>query len=207
MKKATAALVFCLAGAILFWQYRQGQAQPSGTAMTPVKVGIVDVPKILTECKANMAREAEGQKRSETIQAEIQQEKQRVGLELERMKRELEEVLKPGTPEHNELMARYFQQELWIQNYPKYRSDQLQQETVVWLQKLYTQMLDEIRLTAVQKGLTIVLEKDTVREQPSQLTDMYRLIGNRKLLYSSPSLDITGEVIERMDSAYDKQQN
>jgi hypothetical protein len=66
-------------------------------------------------------------------------------------------------------------------------------------------MLEDVRTLAMEQGITLIFDKDEVDERPSSRDELYTMIGRRKLLYNSPSLDMTEEVIERLDLAYKKE--
>ena len=52
---------------------------------------------------------------------------------------------------------------------------------------------------ARQEGISLVLNKDETPTQSRSLADLFALIRTRQVLYSTPSLDITARVIEKLD--------
>ena len=115
--------------------------------------------------------------------------------------------MKPGSPEHEKKLLEWFQKLTWQENYTKVQGEIVARESLAWLEDLYGKMLDEIRLLGMQRGITLILDKDEVDERPSKLSEMYTMISRRKLLYNTPSLDLTDEVIERLDIAFQKKMN
>ncbi len=201
MKKTMIVLLTAVVAVVLLWHYRESQAQSeTATEVPPARIGVVDVPKALTECKANADREAEGKHKREAIDTEIK----KLDEELDQMQKELETALKPGTPEHDALLENWFKKNLWRQNYEKVQAELMSKDSVVWMQDLYSTMLEEIRLLALKRGLTLVIEKDAMQEPPDKLSDMYRMISSRKVLYNAPEMDLTEALIERLDLAYEQ---
>ena len=200
--KGKAAITLCvvliLAGV---WGYHESMAQNApGTANADFSVAVVDVAKVLTLCKSNTDRELAGKKKKEAMQVEIESMRK----ELLEIQEELENVLKPGTPEHEAKLIEWFRMRTWEENYGKVQSEIVSRESLAWLEDLYGKMLDEIRLLGMQRGITLILDKDEVDERPSKLSEMYTMISRRKVLYNNPSLDLTEVVIERLDIAYQK---
>lgn len=203
--KGKAALTLCvvliLAGV---WGYHESMAQnAAGTPNADFSVAVVDVAKVLTLCKSNADRELAGKKKKEVMQVEVES----IRKELLEIQEELENVLKPGTPEYEEKLIEWFRKRTWEENYGKVQSEIIARESLAWLEDLYGKMLEEIRLLGMQRGITLILDKDEVDERPSKLSEMYTMISRRKVLYNSPSLDLTEVIIERLDITYPKGKN
>ncbi len=204
MKSKVVMVVWVVLILVGIWGYHESVAQQARDSQdVELRIAVVDVAKVLTLCKSNTDREAAGKKKNEAMHAELQN----LRKELVEIQEELENVLKPGTPEHEKKLLEWFQKRSWEKDYVKAQEEILSRDSLVWLEALYGMMLGEIRLLAMQQGITLILDKDEVDERPSNISKMYTMISLRKVLYNAPSLDITDEVIERLDTAYEKEKN
>jgi len=69
-----------------------------------------------------------------------------------------------------------------------------------WTEQLYKDILRETCEVAKQKGLDLVLERDEPELPALSAFDLMTIIRTHKLLYSGGCLDITEEVMGRIDA-------
>lgn len=189
-----------LVGVILgWWGLQASQAQEENRDQS-VKVGVVNVGKVLSECQANLEREAETEKRSIEIQAKLKE----LDGQIKALGQELQTALKPGSKEHQTQMQEWFNKRALQDAYEKGQREVLAAEVQAWVESLYDTMLTEVGRVARSNNLNLILYKEVTEEKPQKLSELYKMIQNRKVLYSSPTLDVTAEVIEKMNQAYDK---
>lgn len=184
-------------GAVCF---RMGYAEPD---TQPLRIGVVNVGKVLSECRENLNRERESEARNQKIQAELK----RLNDEVDALAQELQNAVKPGSEEGQKLLQEWFNKQALQDAFQKGQAEVMAAESQAWLENLYNTALNEIQRVAYQKQLSLVLYKDEIESKPKKLADMYGIIRNRKVLYSSPSLDISADVIKQMDLAYEKRIN
>ena len=184
-------------GSVLF---RMADAQQE---TQPLRIAVVNVGKVLSECRENLNRESESEARSRKIQAELK----RLRDEVDAIAQELQNAVKPGSDEHKKLFLDWFNKRALEDAYEKGQAEVIAAESQAWLENLYNTALNEIQRVASQKQISLVIYKDEIDSRPKKLADMYQIIRNRKVLYSSPSLDISADVIKQMDLAYEKQVN
>lgn len=200
MKNLSIMVIIFLAISAGLWGLRSTFAQEQTASGAAVKIGVVNVGQVLTECQANMDRDKETERRSQEIQEKLQQLEQ----EIQSLEQELKTALKPGSPEHQKQMQEWFNKRALQEAYEKGQREVLGAEVQAWVESLYDTMLAEVARVARANELNLVLYKEITDEKPQKLAELYKMIQNRKMLYSSPTLDITGQVIENMDKAYDK---
>lgn len=197
MKKATWMLTVLLG--VMGYSFCLGQEATEGSG--PLKIGVVNVSKVLTECQENLDREKSIQEKQNQIKAKIQE----LETEANEIRNELENVLKPGSPESAARMQEWFNKMALKEAYEKGQMKSLETDTQVWTETLYQKFLDEVNRIARQKGLTLVLNKDEMSVRQRNLDDLLSMIRSRRILYSAPTLDLTAEVLENMDKAYEKE--
>ncbi len=85
-------------GSILFrMAYAQQETQP-------LRIAVVNVGKVLSECRENLNRESESEVRSQKIQAELK----RLSDEVDDIAQELQNAVKPRSEEHQKLLLEWF---------------------------------------------------------------------------------------------------
>jgi len=199
MKKTNLFIVFAVIAVAALWCYQASEAQSSaGPAV--LRVGVVNIADVLTNCRENLDREKEGQEK----QRKITEEFKKLVAEAEAIKQELQNALQPGSDQFRERRKEWFHKEAQLQALKEYEKESLTIESQMWTEALYQKLLDEIKSMARQEGLSLVLNNDESRLKGRKLQDMLNLILNRKVLYSAPTLDITAQVLENLDAAYAK---
>ena len=117
--------------------------------------------------------------------------------EADSIRQEIEGAVKPGTPEHLDLLQSYFNKTALYEAYRKGQPQVLAAETQAWMETLYQKFLAQVAEIARIEDISIVLNKDEVPDITTQ-------IRNRRLIYNSPSLDITARVMENLNREYSR---
>ncbi len=68
-----------------------------------------------------------------------------------------------------------------------------------WSKEFYQEILRVTSEVAKEKGLDLVLEQDQIDLLPLSVNDIMRTISTNKVLYSSGCVDITSDVMARLD--------
>lgn len=157
-------------------------------------VGVVSIRKIFQDCKKN-ARYRE----------ETAAEQNKVISELERLSKEIEAekaglaTLKTGSSDYMALMKEIFLKRASLQAQQEFHKQQLSLKDQRWTEELYQEILQITRQVAEQKGLGLVFEKGEVELPALSANELMLTIRTHKLLYGGGCLDITDEVMARLD--------
>jgi len=187
-------IVFLIAA----WGYRQSSAQVPA-ASSELKIAVVDVAKVLSECQANLDRQNQSQEKEKKINADLEVIKN----ESDALKNELENILKPGSKEYDEKLQQWFDKLALLESRKKAQNKIFTFETQAWMETLYERFLKEVASIARQEGISLVIEKDDSPISTEKISDLYTMIRMRKVLYNAPTLDLTAKVLENMDRAYE----
>jgi Skp family chaperone for outer membrane proteins len=182
-----------------WWGLQTSEAQES-VGKSSLTIGVVDVGKVLSQCQANMDREKKTEKRS----LEIQEKLKELEAQIKSLGQELQTALKPGSAEHQKQMQEWFNKQALLEAYEKGQREVLGAEVQAWVESLYDTMLVEIGNVARSSNLNLILYKEDTQVKPQKLSELYKMIQSKKVLYSSPTLDVTAEVIEKMDQSFKK---
>jgi len=199
MKKTTALTLAVLIILIGLWDYRAGLAQPAGPA--PLKLAVVHVAKVLSECRENLDREKITREKERKIKAQLAQ----MESETNAIRQELENVLKPASPEYLTQMQNWFDKKALMEAFEQGQKQVFASETQAWMENLYKKFLEEVEKIAHAEQFTLVLAKDDMPLQDLKLTDLSAFIRSRKVLYHSTTIDLTAKVMENLDLAYNKE--
>ena len=170
------------------WVYRASEGQQAAPQMA-LKIGIVDVAKVLKTCQEYQSREKLSQEKARKLKADLDE----MAAKAQAIREELENALQPDSKEYAERMAE------WIDLRALYEARKegrvLAVENQAWSESLYRKMLDEVARVARAEGISLVLAKDSGSVQQRTMP---------QVLYSSPTLELmTAQVLENMDRAYD----
>lgn len=198
MKKAQMLMLMTtVIGAVGFWSFRTTGAH-SAPAPGDVKIAVVSVTKVLTECQANLDRRDYEKGILDKIEADLKE----MSAESDAIKEELQNALQPGTPEFMEKRKDWFMKQAELQALQEYQKEALTADKQAWTEVLYANLLVEIEAVARGQEITLVLNKDESSSKTRNLTELLNLIVSRKVLYNSPMLDITATVLERMNELH-----
>ena len=193
--KTKAVIISCLmAAAIVALNYQhswaESQQQPSS-----FKIGVVNIERVFQECKRN-ARYVE-QSRAE--QQKIISELEKISKEIDAEKAGLK-TLKPGSPDYVELMKQMFQKQASLQAQQEFHKQHMTLKDQKWTEQLYEDILDTVEQAAKQKKLDLVLTKDQISLPAQSATELMMTIRTHKILYSAGCINITGEIIAKLDA-------
>jgi len=178
---------------IAFGNPEYSQAQPE-TGMLSLKIGVVSIRKVFGDCK-----------RSARYNAEVLAEQSRTNAKLQELSKEIEadkaglNALKRGTSDYLAQLKEALDKQGEYDAEKEYHTQQKALKYQRWVEDFYMDILRESGEVAKQKGLDLVLEKDEVDFPALSIDSTMLAIRTHKLLYSGGCLDITDEVIARLD--------
>jgi len=194
MKASTVALG-CLIGMVfLAIGYEYSQAQPEAAGRPSSKIGVVSVQRVFRDCK-----------RSARYNAEVLAEQSRTTAELQRLSKEVEaskaglNAFKRGSSDYLAQLKEVYDKQGKHDAEQEYRMQQKAVKYQRWVEDLYVDILRKVGEVAKQKGLDLVVEKDELEFPAPSVESTMMAIRTHKVLYSGGCLDITDEVIVRLD--------
>lgn len=197
--KIRAVVLGCLIGAVvLSMGYGYSRAESKAEERS-FKIGVVNVRKIFRDSK-----------RGERHRVELSVEESKVNAVLQKLKREIEAaeaglgVLRRDSSDYLELERDATQKRGSYLSQKKFFEKQLELRDRRWTEELYKVILEETREVGKQKDLDLVFaEKQPVFPMPS-IAELMMTVETHKLLYCRGCLDITNEVMARLDEEESK---
>lgn len=172
-----------------------GQANHSGSTT----VAVVDVPAVSEQYAKTRDLEAEFERRRQ----KLNQERSALREKVERTGRSLQEELKPGTEEFQARRKQLAMYEAELQWFVDTAGETIERELAASLRLIYADIHDAVRQLAEEKKIDIVIAADRLPEENPQTTTQARQqIVLQKVLYWRPSVDLTADVIARLNATY-----
>jgi Skp family chaperone for outer membrane proteins len=159
------------------------------------KIGVVSVQKVFQKCK-----------RSVKYREEVIAERERANAELTKLSAEIDaeraglKTLKVGSSDYMTLMKEVLAKQANLQVQQTFYEQQMTLKEQQMVEGLYKDILRETGEVAKQKGLDLVFERSEPELPAPNAKELTATIGTHKLMYSGDLLDITEEVLVRLDS-------
>ena len=159
------------------------------------KIGVVSVEKIFQDCKRSVKYREEAIAERDRANAELGKLKAEIDAENERLK-----TLKAGSSDYMALMKEVLTKQANLQVQQKFYEQQMALKEQKMVEGLYRDILRKTNEVAKQKGLDLVFERSEPKLSAPSAKELTMTISTHKLVYSGELLDITGEVMTRLDS-------
>jgi Skp family chaperone for outer membrane proteins len=122
--------------------------------------------------------------------------------QLKTMNEELED-LQPGAPKHKETMDKIVQATNDYSAQVEFNRFKIDTERARVVRRVYNSIRKEAEKLATERGYAVVFVDDSVSPiPPGSEEEMMRQITARRMVYTSPEVDVTDELISRMNSAW-----
>ena len=193
--KTIVMVLSCLIGVVvLFVCYGYSSAVPKDKTVAD-KIGVVNIRKVFRDCKRNDKYRADAM----SEQARLDTEQQKLQNEIEAQKVGLK-ALKPGSNDYLTQVKELLKKQAELEANRQFNNQQRVLKDQQWTENLYKEILQITSELAEQKGLVMVFEKGEVEFPSMSPDDLMLTLSTHKLLYSDGCLDITDEVIARLDA-------
>jgi len=192
--KARTMVLGCLAGVvILAMGYEYSQAQSKGDTPSS-KIGTVSILKVFRECK-----------RSAAHRNELNAEQNRIRAELQTLSKEIEaqeaglRAFKQDSSDYLAQRKDLIDKRASLEAQQEFNKEQAILKQYKLSKELYQDILRITSELAEQKGLDLVLEKNEIDEISLSVNEISRTMSTHKVLYSGGCIDISDEVVARLD--------
>ncbi|MEE3001321.1 MAG: OmpH family outer membrane protein [Planctomycetota bacterium] len=129
----------------------------------------------------------------------LQSEVKRRQDEIELLEADLEDY-PSGSEKFKEAFKRYQMASIELQGYVQFQQLKSQQRTSELILKLYEKIKLIAKQLADENGYDIILMNDSVLEIPENPENIVREISNRRILFARTQMDITDQLIQRMNA-------
>jgi Skp family chaperone for outer membrane proteins len=198
MKIKTAILACLISIVILLLVHEYGMAQPATNNAT-LPIGIVDVRRVLRECKAT----EKYRERTTAENNKMDAEEQQLTREIQALAAGLR-ALKPNSSDYMEQYKEYLQKQGALKTMQEFNPKQKLMKHQQWTETLYQEILRLTKVIGDKKGLALILGTDEPQFPIAQYEELVMTLNTHKVLYNKGCIDLTDEVIAEIDKDISK---
>jgi Skp family chaperone for outer membrane proteins len=191
-KTITTGILVCAVALVAALQYAPAASQT--TAPAP-RIGVVSVRHVFDGSKKHALYQAQLTKRLSQVKAQIDELARQVENEESELK-----MFKPGTADHLKQSQVVLEARSKLRNQEELIKLQQTLETKRWFEDLYQETLRATEAVAKERGLDLVLERTEPRF-PMGTEEAFSVISTHKVLYCGACVDLTNDVIARVDAS------
>ncbi|NLH16526.1 MAG: OmpH family outer membrane protein [Phycisphaerae bacterium] len=184
-----------LIGLLTMIGYQQGQVSAAKSAVSPAKVGVVSIDKILKNSKKHEA----WKKTMDAEEARIRAEFDKAKSELDLLQADMKTRTK-GSEDYQKLGREYAEKEALLKAKDSYYEQEMTTKVQAWTETLYQDIQKRVGEVAKKNGLDIVIAREDTEYPAVSMRDLLLTIRTNKVMYYSDSLDITDEVLASLDA-------
>jgi len=164
----------------------------------PTAVAVVNVQKVFNSLDEKGAIESQLKQRAKKLQKQEKQRQQKI----QQMKSDLD-MLKPGTQQYKQRQGKLERQVVDFEAWQKFRQQKMQQFRGVQMQNLYRKVAKVAGNVAQDNGYDIVLyDEGSPNFNFQNMKQVSQMIQMRKVLWSKDELNISDQVIQRMNNNF-----
>lgn len=176
--------------------WRDASAAP-GSAKLDGPIGVVDMVKVFNDNEQWKAINAGLTKKRQAQEGEVEKLKEQIAAKQKQL-----DAYHPDSPDwikcSEELLSLNTKAEVWARM-EKARTERLKK---AWVEKNYTDVTKAIADVAKRHGLALVLTKEEIETNTEDSSRLFAQIINRKVVYHDPGLEITNEVLKKVDEEF-----
>lgn len=168
----------------------------------PTAVAVVNMERVFDSLREKTEIEAQMRARAERLNREQEQRHRNI----QQLRQDLE-VLAPGSEAYTQKEAEMREAVMAFRLWTELEHQQLEIDRGLHLEGLYRRTLEGIRETASERGYDLVLYKESpLQLQGGDPAEVQQQIALRKVLYANDSIDITDDVVQRMNNQHEARQ-
>ena len=185
------------AGALLLNRTFAAPGATTKPAARATSVAVCDVLAVLTRCERARMLSAKFSGQLKNIEQQAKQDEQK----LRDAEQSLEE-LAAGTAAYERQYQAVSRMAVGFDIQNKTAQANIKRKYYIATLSLYKEITDTVAELAKQRGIDIVIYRDGRALAGRSIQDIQRQMSGRKVLYAAGELDITDEVLKKMNAAF-----
>ena len=183
-------LVICAVALLATFEY-SGAAPAAGGSSS--KIGVVSIRMVFNKTQQQVQYRTQALAQQGRARAQLED----LSKEVQGAEAELK-TLKQGTADYLQQMQSVLDKRAQLEGRQEYLKQKRLLEDKLWMEKLFQETLKVVAALAQEKGLDLVLER-TEPNFPISSDELMATFSTHKVLYAGGSVDLTTEVISRLD--------
>jgi len=163
-----------------------------------LKVGVIDVSKVLD----GYSKKADFNKQLEDLRSDKEKDIEQKRIERQTLKDKIE-LLLPGSSERKKQEEALSKLDIEINVMSEAALKSINEMYAKMLIQLYREITEECTAYAKAEGYDLILKKQEMDLEGLLPREIQFTINMQKIIYSSPDIDITTVIIERMQEKYE----
>jgi Skp family chaperone for outer membrane proteins len=176
-----------------------GRAQSSRPGANFTRLAVCDVSSVFNKYQRASDLSIEFNGRRDRVKAEDDEKLKQMDAQAAMIKE-----LATGSKKYDEEVEKLQKMDAERQVWRKIQEQTVMRDYRLATEQMYNEINTTIAAVAKEQGFDIVLYRDSVELNSETPTELLGKIALRKVLYNDPSLDITDQVIERVNATYTK---
>ena len=190
------AITGVVIGAVAFGAALQYGRAASQTPAPSQKIGLVSIRDVFNGSKKYGQYQAQRTKRRSEASAKLEE----LAKELANREGDLKAIV-PGTADYLKQFQIVVEQRSKLQAQQEFLKQQQMMEDKEWLEGLYQEALKVTETIAKERGLDLVLERTEPKFPMTASEEVLSVISTHKVLYCGACVDLTSEVLTRVDAS------
>ncbi len=189
-------IAVCLTMGLAFLTHLRAQG-PAAPVAPEARAAVCDLQAIFSEYV-----------RAKDLLAQLNEKRQALAAEDEQRSKAIDALqaelagLKPGSDEYEARRAEVERQQIDRAVAIQFGESALRREHRRLTMDMYTEITQTVTAIAQERGFNLVLYRDGALVDTDETLELLAQIRSRKLLYSDDSLDITADVLARLNATY-----
>ncbi len=187
------------------FEYSRAQSQPAAAAPAAAtgRIGVVSLSGVFNKVQAQVQYRKQIQDAAEKSKIEMELLTKQVDADEAQLK-----TLKPGTPDYLKQMQVYLEKRAQLDARQEFLKQQRAVDDRQWFEKLYPEILKVVTAVAQEKKLDLVFERTEPTLSLARSGDeLMSMVSTHKVLYAGGAVDLTDEVVARLDATFKPQDN
>ena len=201
MKKHHLLLILSLGAVIGLVSWASVRAQANSGAQATV-IAVLEVGRVFNTCKEKTdidANARSAQEKADVDKAEREESIKQLQFDME--------LINPDSPQSKKKRQEIERKVVEYQVEIQYRRQQIVREQMRRYELLYKKLRDTCSEVAQANGFDLVLFKETEKLNYKAPQDLVNQIGGRKVLWAAERLNITDQVIQKLNNVWDAGDN
>lgn len=183
--------------ALVAYQTFANRPQSAGTDQAP-RIATFDLKRTFDSLDQKKAADVAIDKTANDLKAEGD----RQAKAIKQMEADLKDF-PPGTPKHQELMDKWSLASQEYRAYIEFCEFKVRTERARTLRQIYMTIKRDVEQLATERRYAVVFADDSIPEIPAGTDEVVeREISARRMIYTSPDVDITEALISHMNKVY-----
>ncbi len=190
----TPAAALLLVAALLGYQSLAAQRG----VVAPSVIATVNLERVFQNLDEKGAADIELQEIADDLEAEGRTMKQAIDLSEQDL-----DLFAPGSPKYQEALEEWTLGTLRYKSFIEFGRRKIDWQKANTLKRIYQSIKTSAGALAEASGYDMIFVDDSIAQmQPGSEAEMTRQISARRMLYTSPGIDVTDELVTRMNQAF-----